>query len=90
MTTARATRFNLLKMGLCDDLCGQANHSINPSPKSIDYMRQDWLQKEHGGLNDLSMMDSIKNYAKDNSNRSGNMRRLIFNSSGDTIYETSP
>ena len=66
MTTAMAARHHIMKMGLHDSLHELANTSINPTSRSISYMRDTWLQKEHGGLNDMSMIESIKKYATDN------------------------
>lgn len=53
-------------MALCDDLFRQANHAVNPSPRSISNMREFWLKSEHGGLNNLSMAESTRKYATDN------------------------
>ncbi|XP_050705451.1 uncharacterized protein LOC126990841 isoform X6 [Eriocheir sinensis] len=63
MTPGQAYRHHLLKMDLTEDLYDQANKSINPSPKSIEYMWTAWRQSEHGGLNTPSMFDAIKKYA---------------------------
>ena len=65
MTTAQAARHHIMKMGLSADLHGLANTPINPSSKSIDLMGRTWLQNEHGGLNDISMIDFLKKYARD-------------------------
>lgn len=66
MTTAQATRHHVLKMGLTEDLCGQANKAMNPPPSAVDYLRKKWIKNEHGGLNDLSMFESIRKYANEN------------------------
>lgn len=66
MTTAQAARHHIMKMGLSDSLQGLANTSVNPTSRSIAHMRNTWLQNEHGGLNDMSMIESIKKYGTDN------------------------
>ena len=35
MTAYQAGRFHVLKMGLGDDVMGQANHALNPSSETI-------------------------------------------------------
>lgn len=65
MTPAQAYRHHILKMDLSDDLYDQANKSINPSPKSVEYMWTVWRQSEHGGLNTPSMFEAIRKYADD-------------------------
>ncbi|KAK4326082.1 hypothetical protein Pmani_003379 [Petrolisthes manimaculis] len=52
-----------MKLGLCDDLSGLANHGINPSPRAIKYMRTQWLKSQHGGFDNFSMAESIRKYA---------------------------
>lgn len=64
MTSGQAYRHHLLKMDLTDDLYDQANKSIYPSPKSVEYMWTAWRQSEHGGLNNPSMFDAIRKYAE--------------------------
>lgn len=66
MTANEAGRFHVLKMGLCDDLFGQASHDINPSTRVIKHMRDEWLKNEHGGLNNLFMEESIRKHGADN------------------------
>ena len=66
MTVPQAARYHLLKLGLCDDLYGQVNHGINPSVRAVEYMRKQWLSDQHGGLDNLSMADSIRKYAANN------------------------
>lgn len=69
MTTAQATRHHKLKMGLTEDLCGQAwqaNKAVNPPPSAVDYLRKQWIKTERGRLNDLSMFESIRKYANEN------------------------
>ena len=66
MTANQAGRFHVLKMGLVDDIMGQANHALNPSPRCVTHMRQEWLKAEHGGLDNLSMADCIKKYVENN------------------------
>ncbi|XP_064117882.1 LOW QUALITY PROTEIN: uncharacterized protein LOC135223348 [Macrobrachium nipponense] len=66
MTTAMAHRHHLMKLDLVDDLRGQANKSVNPSLKSVEYMRTQWVKEQHGGLNTLSMFNAIHKYAADN------------------------
>ena len=53
-------------MDICDDLFGQANHAVNPSTRAIRYIRDTWMQREHGQLNGKSMFDAIRKYGKDN------------------------
>lgn len=65
MTTAQAHRHHVMKMNLCDDLQGQANQAMNPSPRAIAYMRNEWLKKEYGGLNKPSMYEALKKYGED-------------------------
>lgn len=66
MAPGQAYRHHLLKMELDEDLYNQAKKSINPSPKSVEYMWSTWKKKEHGGLNTPSMFDAIKTYAEKN------------------------
>ncbi|KAG0724859.1 hypothetical protein GWK47_004911 [Chionoecetes opilio] len=66
MTTAQAHRHHVMKMDLCDDLHGQANNAVNPSPKNIEHMRKVWLSNEEGRLNRPSMYDAMKKYSTDN------------------------
>lgn len=66
MTAPQAARFHLEKLAMGDDLFRQANHAVNPSPRSIRYMRDRWLKTEHGGLDNLSMAEAIRKYATDN------------------------
>lgn len=56
MSMAQAHRHHLMKMDLSDDLLGQPNHALNPSPRSIEHMRDMWLKKEHG-LNSPSILN---------------------------------
>lgn len=55
-----------MKMNLTADLVGQANNAVNPTPKAIAYLRQQWLEKQHGGLNTPSMFEAIEKYSEDN------------------------
>lgn len=66
LTTAQAHRHHLMKMDLSNDIQGQANHAINPSPFSIAYMRRKWIGREFGGLNSPSMFEAKEKYAKGN------------------------
>lgn len=66
MTVPQAGRHHVLKLGLCDDLYRQANHGINPSARAIQHIRKQWLSEHHGGLDNLSMADSINRYAANN------------------------
>lgn len=61
-----AHRHHLMKSDLADDLRGQANQSVNPSLKSVEYMRAQWVKEQHGGLNTLSIFNAIHKYAADN------------------------
>lgn len=66
MTPAQAHRHHVLKMDLCDDIRGQADHTINPSLRSIQYMWNVWRKREHGGLSTPNMLEAIQKYAQAN------------------------
>ncbi|KAG0717523.1 hypothetical protein GWK47_008026 [Chionoecetes opilio] len=65
MTSAQAARYHTMKLNLVDDLVGQASNAVNPTHRAIAYMRAQWLKKEHGGLNTVSMFDAIEKYSED-------------------------
>ncbi|XP_050697729.1 uncharacterized protein LOC126986080 isoform X2 [Eriocheir sinensis] len=63
MTTAQAQKHHSMKMELVGDLNGPVNPSISPNYQSIANMRTQWLKKEPGALNNLTMLDAIACYA---------------------------
>ena len=65
MTSAQTTRYHLMKMNLSDDLAGQANNAVNPTPRPIAHMHEQWLKKEHGGLHTFSMFEATEKYSED-------------------------
>ncbi|KAG0730309.1 hypothetical protein GWK47_028495 [Chionoecetes opilio] len=46
MTSAQAARYHTMKLNLVDDLVGQASNAVNPTHRTIAYMRAQWLKKE--------------------------------------------
>lgn len=66
MTPTQAHWHHVRKMDLCNDLYGQADHTFNPSRRSVQYMWEAWRKQEHGGLNTISMFEAIEKYAQAN------------------------
>lgn len=66
MTVSQAARHHGLKLGLSDDLYGQANHAVNPAARAIYQMGNQWLREQYGGLDNLSMADFVWKYAANN------------------------
>ncbi|XP_076051614.1 uncharacterized protein LOC143031532 isoform X2 [Oratosquilla oratoria] len=61
MTAAQAARFHQEKLDF--NLLDLANHGINPSNRSVAYLRDVWL-KQHYDVGGQTMFSAIRNYAE--------------------------
>ena len=66
MSVTQAALFHLSKLGIEDDLSSIANHSLNPTQRAIQWLRQKWLTKNVGGLDQVSMKVCIDRYKSQN------------------------
>ena len=62
MSVTQAAIFHLSKLGIEEDLSSIANHGINPCQRAIQWMREKWLAKNVGGLDQISMQDCLEKY----------------------------
>ena len=66
MSVTQAAMFHLSKLGIEDDLSSIANHSINPTQRAIQWLRDKWLAKHVGGLDHISMKECLQKYQDQN------------------------
>lgn len=62
MTAPQTRRFHEEKLDF--NLLDLANHGINPSSRSVAYLREKWLKEHYGNVVGQDMFSAIKNHAK--------------------------
>ena len=66
LSVTQAAMFHVSKLGIEDDLSSIANNSINPTQRAIEYLREKWLDKNVGGLDQISMRQCLDKYKAQN------------------------
>ena len=62
MSATQAAMLHLSILGIEDDLLKLANHSINPSLRAIQHLRNKWLHMNVGGLDQVSLTECLDKY----------------------------
>ncbi|XP_064092423.1 uncharacterized protein LOC135205589 [Macrobrachium nipponense] len=65
MNPTAASLYHLEKTNF-QDLFGTANHSINPSLRTIQYLKDVWLKDHGGGFDNMTMLNMLNKYYEQN------------------------